>query len=537
MNESDMAYGHSAHGRGIARRPAWRIVVLLACVVAAASAPAQAPETNAAAASLSKDQLLDQLKTRQAQLALDQAKAEMERAKVEFDETQRLFDDKIVAIDQLNKARQAFEQAVLKHDQAKIELDKTRLEFLKGATLISVVGAKKYRSADGQVMVSVKLRNDSDLDKAWVAMGGAAQASREQVTSLLKVNDLIVTLRDQAIIGDPYQQIVPELKLGGDVTLEYRLLKRDVDSVTVSIQFLETQKDYTVFLMKEALQDLPTISSTQYAQEGQLGSKIRYDLDLERLASTEQSFSLVVLNVPPAIAFAFVDPASNARVTHLKFDEQRSSQRLQLELAIPEKLDAKLVGASIDFAVIVTRSSELAAIGALRQKHPNDFIPPEELATIKGSRLGLKLIPTGVGKLDILVANLFKEVRKGDPISFKFTLLNSGTLTLRSVTPKLNLPLEWEGGADPKALPQLEPAEKAVVTVDLRPPADVSIGEYTVKLAADGKSGVESIEAVEKSFTVRLAAQANITGTVVLVGVLIVLVLGIAVASIKISRR
>jgi uncharacterized membrane protein len=488
-------------------------------------------------ASLTKDELLNQLKTQQSQLALDQARNEMERAKVSHEETQRLFDDKIVTIDQLNKARQEYEQAVLRHDQAKIELEKTRLEFLKGATLITVVNATKYRSPDGQVMVSVKLRNDSDIAKAWIAMGGTNQISREQLTSLLRVNNIIVRLREQAIIGDPYQQIIPELKLGADVTLEFRLLKRDVESITVEIEFLESQKEYTVFLMKEALQDLPTVTSTQYAQEGQLGSKVRYDLVLERLASTEQSFSLVVLNMPLSIAFAFVDPAGNARVTHLKFDEQHSNQKLQLEVAIPEKLDAKLVGASIDFSVIITRATELAAISALRQKHDKDVIPAEEMATIKGSRVGLKLIPTGAGKLDILVPNLFKEVKRGEPVSFKFTLLNSGTLTLRMVTPKLNLPTEWEGGAVPKMLDQIDPGEQAVITVNLRPPSDVAVGEYSVKLAADGRSGVENIDATEKNFTVRLAAPSNVTGTVVLVVVLVMLVLGIAVASIRISRR
>ena len=488
-------------------------------------------------ASLNKDELLDQLKTRQAQLALDEARTEMERAKVSHEETQRLFDDKIVTIDQLNKARQEYEQAVLKHDQAKIELEKTRLDFLKGATLITVVNATKYRSPDGQVMVSVKLRNDSDVNKAWIAMGGTNQITRDQLTSLLRVNNIIVRLREVAIIGDPYQQIIPELKLGEVVTLEFRLLKRDVESITVELQFLETQKEYTVFLMKEALQDLPTITSTQYAQEGQLGSKVRYDLDLERLASTEQSFSLVVLNMPLDIPFAFVDPAGNARITHLKFDEQHSSQKLQLELAIPEKLDAKLVGASIDFCVVVTRATELAAIGALRQKHDKDVIPAEELATVKGSRVGLKLIPTGAGKLDILVPNLFKEVKRGEPVAFKFTLLNSGTLTLRMVSPKLNMPIEWEGGPEPKSLEQIDPGDQAVITVNLRPPSDVAVGEYTVKLAAEGRSGVENIEATEKNFTVRLAAPSNVTGTVVLVVVLVMLVLGIAVASIRISRR
>jgi len=484
---------------------------------------------------LTKEEWLNQLETLQAQLDLAQARAEMEQAERELKETQQLYDEKIVTVDRLNRASQAKDQADLAYKQAEIELDKTRLEFLKGATLVTVVDAKKFRGPAGQVMASVTLRNDSDIDKARVAMG--KKMSQERLQALLTIDNVIVSLRDKAIIGDPYQQIVPEFKYGDEVTLEYRLLKREVDAVTITVEFLQEEKEFTVFLKKEAAQDLPTVASTQYAQEGRLGSKISYDLELERLASTEQSFSLVVLNLPRAIPFAFVDPESGARVTQLRFTEERSTQYLKLELPIPEKLDQELVDSNIDFAVVVTRPSQLVAIGELRQQYEGKTIPVEEIARIKGNRVGLKLIPTGVGKLDILVPNLFKEVKRGQPISLKFTLLNSGTLLLRNVTPQVDLPIEWIGSREPKSFAEIDPGEKTLVTAYLSPPEEVAIGDYTVNLSADGKSGIETIEAADKSFTVRIAAEANITGTIILVGILVALVFGIAIASIKISRR
>ena len=42
--------------------------------------------------------------------------------------------------------------------------------------------------------------------------------------------------------------------------------------------------EHDVFLEKESEEDVPVISSTQYAQVGELGSTIKYDLELERLA-------------------------------------------------------------------------------------------------------------------------------------------------------------------------------------------------------------------------------------------------------------
>ena len=65
----------------------------------------------------------------------------------------------------------------------------------------------------------------------------------------------------------------------------------------------------------------------------------------------------------------------------------------------------------------------------------------------------------------------------------------------------------------------------------------MAVGEYTVKLKAEGHSGVEVVEAMDKNFTVRIASKSSITGTAILVTVLVVLVLGIAIASVKISRR
>jgi hypothetical protein len=491
---------------------------------------------------LSKDELLNQLKTRQAQMALDQAKAEMDHAKAEFEETRRLFAERIYTIDKLNRARQAYERAVLSHAQAKIDLERTRLDFLKDATLITVVDARKYRGDEGQVMASVTLRNDSDMGKARVVMGEESSVSDDELASLLKVDNVIVTLKgtgpsSSAIVGDPFQQIVPELKLGQEASLEYRLLERGADAVTISVEFLETSKGYTVFLKKEALQDLPTISSTQYAQQGELGSKIAYDLELERLAKTEQSFALVVLNLPPEITFAFLDPSSGARITQLKFTAEISRQNLRFEVSIPERLDQGLVDSSIAFYIVVTKREEQRSIYDLKKRYEGGSIPAEEIARLKGNRAELILIPSGTGKLDVILGNSFKEVQQGEPVDFKFNLMNSGTLALRRAAPELELPVDWEGELTPREVELIPPGQKTAFAVSVRPPEGVPVGEYAITIKCEGHSGIETVDAAEKDFTVRIAPKGSITGTAVLVAILVGLVLAIAVASVKISRR
>ena len=281
---------------------------------------------------------------------------------------------------------------------------------------------------------------------------------------------------------------------------------------------------------------MPIISSTQYSQIGQLGSKIWYDLNLERLAKSEQGFSLVVINLPPEIPFAFRDPTSKAMLTQVKFSEELSKQSLYFEVSLPEKLKIELVDTNISFYILVTHQTELKSIFEVKKKYGNN-IPPEEVLKLKGNKVELILIPRGVGKLEIIIPNLFKEVEQAEPVELKFNILNSGTLVLRRVTPALDLPLDWEGELVPVEAEMIDAGAKVLFKANIRPAEDVAVGEYTVRITAEGHSGVEVIEALDKDFTIRVAAKSNITGTVILVAVLVLLVIGIAVASIKISRR
>jgi hypothetical protein len=474
---------------------------------------------------LTKDELLNQLETRRAQMNLDNARSEMKRASNDLEETQGLYDEKVYSKDDLNKAKQAYERAVLAYTKATIDLEKTRLDFLNSATLVTILEAKKYRTDDGEVMASVTIRNDSDLRKACVIMGKNPRPSDAELAdleSLLKVDNIIVTLRGT---------------LGQEAKLDYVLLDTDLNVVTVTIEFLGVVRPYTVFLKKEALQDLPTMTSTQYAQQGELGTKIRYDLELELLSRTDQSFSLSVLNLPPEITFAFLDPSSNARITQVKFTRKIWKQRLDFEVAVPEKLPQDMVDSSISFHLLVAHKRHQKAIYELSKKHRDSKIPAEEIAKIQAEKVELILIPKGTGKLDLIIGNSFKEVQQNAPVTFKFNVMNSGTLALRRVTPELELPIDWEGSLEPAEVELLEPDKKRTIEATITPPPGVTVGEYALTIRCDGHAGIETVEAEDKDFNVRISPESNVTATAILVAVLIGLVLAIAIASVKISRR
>ncbi len=484
---------------------------------------------------LSKDELLDQLAAQEAQLKLDQARAEMDRAKVDYDATERLFKDKVVTIDDLNRSRQKYERAVLSFNRARIELEKTRLGFLKDATLITVLDARKYRDRQGRVMVAITLRNDSDLGKARVVMG--KKAKREEIASLLKIDNVLVSLRRGAIVGDPFQRIIPELRYGQTATLEFVLLRRSVEDLSIRIEYLDSVKDYHVTLKKETRQELPTMSSTQYSLQGELGAKVTYSLEFERMARTEQSFPLAVFNLPSVFSCAFIDSRSKSKITQLKFTRDISVQKLNLEISVPQKLDPAMIDASLEFTVLVTNRQNLATIRQLGKKYRDRKVPDRILDRIKGGRVKLVLVPKGTGKLEILVANKFKEVEQGGKIEFRYKLLNSGTLPLREVTPQADPPMDWEVKFAPDCFAVIAPGEEKILKVKALPPTDIAVGKYTLTLKCEGQAGVETVEARERDVDIQISAKGDITGTLVLVGIMLGLVVFLAVVSVKVSRR
>ena len=536
-------------------------VVVAGCVlgaVAGAAPAAEAAEADAVVESsdlpetLTKQERINLLRAREAKLRLEQARSEMESAGDDLGETEALFRKHIVTIEEKKKYEQAARRAELAYEEAQIELEKVRLDFLKDATLITVVEATKRRTPEGLYMVDVVLRNDSDLSKARFAMAKEAEAGDAAVAALLDIDNVIVSLTgrslykdeegvptrsEEAIIGDPYQQIVPILKHAESRTLTFKLLMKDVDTLTVGLAYLGLEKQFPVFLKMEAGEDFPTIAAVPFAQQGRLGTKVYYNLELERLATSERSFAPVVLNLPLSIPFAFLDPLSDARVTQIRFTPESSKQTLRFEVSVPEKLDKQLVDKSISFEIIITHPSKLQQINQLKSAHLEDAIPAEAMHEIKGSRASLILIPQGVGKLDTLIANSFMEISQGKEAKFKFTIYNSGTLALRKVTPKVDPPLEWVGTLEPKTAAVIEPDEKLMFIYTAEPPPDVAIGEYTLQIDCEAYSGVETIEAIRQDFTVRIVAQRSITGMAVLVGVLVLIVLIIAIASVKIARR
>lgn len=483
-----------------------------------------------------KEQRLYDIQLRQGRLNVDKRELDMETKRSDFLAIQDLYEEKIETVERLNKARRELMAAEREYNEAQYELDRTRLEFLRDATHITIRQARKYRTLDGRRQVDITLMNASQLAQA---MSLSPDRTEAEIRPLLEVQNMKVSLEDfgGTIIAQPYEQVVPALALGDSVQLTFRLLE-DWDDVVVAMTYVdESEEDHYIILRRESTQDLPSINSVQFSQEADLNTRVNYDLILERLAEDEKTFRLALVNLPREITPAFVDPGTNASLTQVKFSEEVTRQQLELELQIPEKLSRRYVDQTIEFYVFITDTEGFARIGELNRSHSGGVIPLEEINAIPGNKERFELIPRGRAALETIIANRYQEIRTGEEVLVRVDLLNTGTLEVERVHVVLTPPLNWTWSSNPDTIDRILPGEKEPVNITLVPPEDIGVSEYDVRIEAAGYEGPELIEAQEKDITIRVEERAAVIRNALIIGAVIALVIGIAVGSIKVSRR
>jgi hypothetical protein len=523
-------------------------VLFLAGAVYAQREVQETPKIDQERTAKTRTELLNELSLREAIVALENAREAHDRFESAYRDAERLIKQNIIPQKELDQAWSAYMQAQQALKQAEIQLDKTKLSFLANATHITIMEAKKYYDSESRrMLLDLVLKNSSDLTQAESALSltGAEGESElrsewqnpEQIRALLDIENIIVSIvSNNASIGKPYEMIVPMLRYGAQEKLTFVLLT-DVQEAGVKLKYLNQDVIEYVYLEKESLQEIPTVVASQFSQEGQLGTDISYDLDLEMIVTSDTSFSLLATNLPPQFNFSFVDSSSGARITSVRFTELVSKHDLALRVSIPQKLDVAMIDKTIDFEVWVVTAKQAEVLNTLRQEYAGGTIPAEKLDQMKAGRVGLALIPKGTGRLEILINNLFEEIKPGQDIDIKADLHNDGTLTLFNILPEISPPLGWKAEVLPKLVEKLSPDDKQSIQIHLSPGPDVGVGEYEAQIEARGQSGSEVVEALEKRLKVRISAETNITATLILVLGLVVLITGIVFMGVKLSRR
>ena len=389
-------------------------------------------------------QRLYDLQVRKARWKVDHQKLRMKSRKSDYEATRDLFDQKIETLDRLHRALNYYQQASLAFEEARLQLERTRLSFLTDATHIAILEAKKYRTADGRRYVDLLIQNYSNFSQATSVNPDKAA---DDIRTLLELQDVEVSLQQESTgltVAEPYELTVPSLKYGQQQRLTFRLME-DHDDVLVAMAVPGSRnQNKHIVLRREALQELPSLSSAQFSQEADLNSRARFDLAIERLAEEERSYHLMVFDLPEEIDASFLDRETGAELSQVKLDGETTRREVDLELRIPTKLDSQFVGTSLVFYALVTdqegiehlkREDELGA-GA---------IPVARMVEAGGySAQRLELIARGRPGLEIVVNERYLEAGSGEPVTLRIDLFNPGTLKIVEVRMDVAAPLGWE---------------------------------------------------------------------------------------------
>ena len=446
----------------------------------------------------------------------------------------KLAEKGIVSPSEVDSSREAAENAELKYKEALLALDQARLDILKEAAVISVVEARVYRAEGTRKRVDITLANLSSVGKAQVAYH---DATREALGDLLRVPDIRVSLRNGAIIAEPYVQTVAKLDLDEKATLTFELLQGDVESLEANITYFDKTVKESVFLRKDSENDLPTVNSLNFDQTGQLGQTITYDLVLERLAETEKTYHLSVLNLPPELKAQFKDPEKNAMVSAVKFARDTTKKQLGMEVIIPQEMPQEKLDKPVAFYVLVLDDAGRDRLLVLKRDKGEAAVTEDDLKTANVAHERLVFTPKGVGRAELISSDLYKEITAGKQVKIQFKVKNTGSVALRNVRMKLELPAEWEANTQPEAIELLDLAQEASVSIDLFPSPDLGVGDYSVRVDAETTYEGQPVPIDDKMVRIHVESKANIFGGIVLLLLLVGALVGIAVFLVRLARR
>ena len=397
---------------------------------------------------------------------------------------------------------------------------------------ISILSAKKFR-IENQMMVTIQLKNTSTTE----AM--PSNATPEEIAAANEIRSIYVSLLDavdSTNIVKPYEEKIPVLGYNETVDLTFQLQK-DVDSLKVSMKYPELAEPdmRLIYLQKESALDVVNVSSLRFSQEGNLGSSVTYDLTLDRLAETENTFQLRVINLLNRLSFEFQDPETKSRQSQVKFTQEQSKRNLSLIVYLPEELDATYLDNTLEFYVAVVDETEANELGGVNNRLD---LPDEKIASIQGGVERFELIPKGVPEIEVSVQNAFQTIKIGEQVNMTAKLKNIGTRDLIDLRMIVDVNPDWKYTVTPnEVIGSLQRNEEKEIQLTLNPPSDISVGEYQAKLTAEVTVDNREFEARDRSITILIESKSQLSITTMLVGALILIMIGIVIVTVRISRR
>jgi uncharacterized membrane protein len=461
-------------------------------------------------------------------LGLKRAREVFETARRDYDRQQELFSRQLISRAELDRTRAAFADAEVNYQQS-------LLAVLFEQQFVSVARAVKSQARDGSKHVRLTLANTSGMTAEFRALAGID----DQVFRSLQpdvVNNVYVSLSnaDGAIVSQPYEAKIVELRTGAPATLDFTLLQ-DLDAVTVNLIYANgTQRTMKIFLQKDLSGNRVAVQSEQFSQEAELGTTAAFDLTFELFSGAGSTYSLEVVNLPGQVTRYFKDPAGSARLSQLKFTAGTTTRKAVLHIGLPDRpTESVVMDRPIPFYVLVIPHDRRASLGDLSGR----TFRPEELEHLQAGYVRLELVPRGRGKLVVRAPQLYQAIAPDGTVRMSADVVNEGSRRLDNIEIAIDPPLEWTKKSTPAVLASLEPGAEHRIELQCAPPRGVAAGRYEVRLRTSALSDAQPVNAEDKTVIVEVLASGNALGTVFLVIVLLGLTGTVIVFGIRLSRK
>lgn len=461
-------------------------------------------------------------------LGLKRAKEAYETAKKDYDRQKMLFEKGLISQAELDRARSYYADAEVNYQQS-------LLAVLFEQQYITVVKAVKYQGAGGAKHVRLTLANASGGGAEFRKLINLDDALFRSLQPDI-INDVYVSLQnnDGAVISQPYETKIDQLRYGEPARLEFALLQ-DLDVVSVNIIYGKgTQRTLKVYLEKDASVNKVLVQSQQFSQESELGKTASYDLTLELFGGIGNTFNLEVVNLPAQINRFFKDPASGARLSQFKFTETTNSRKAALDATLPDRpTDAVPIDQPVTFYVLVIPTSRMKEMPNLQAKSWKQ----EEIENLKVGFVKLELLPRGKGRLLVRAQQLYYATDQSGAVDMSIDIVNEGSRRVDNVEVKVDLPLQWSKSIDPQVISSLDIGQEQRVHMTFTPPPGIPVGRYEIRLRTTGLTDNQPVIGEDKTVSVEIQAGANVLGTALLVILILGLVGGMVVFGIRLSKK
>jgi len=520
----------------------WLLLALLVGAGDAARRPCllaqpQAPPASGVTGPSANTEAQRLLELKRLDLALKDAKAKRDRAKSLYDQG-------------LGPEAQ-YEAAEIGYRQAQVDFQQAFLRLFAEAPRLDVVSAIKSQKPDGTKYVRVAVKNNSGVVLDYKLFGiSDADVQLPDQMKMRELTDIRVSLKEAAavpnpastqtqgagvipgaVISDPYSMAISKLAVGEQKTLDFALLK-DVDALVVGLYYNGREEDCQIYLEKDPSANIVSMSAEEVSLEADLGGDATYNLHLEQFTKSANPFALVTLNLPQQIARDFLEPTSGSRLYQVRFPEGVTSQKLQVKLYLPDKVDERVkLDQPLTFWALVMDAGQAQQIDLARN------YSDAQAEALKCGKVRLQLIPRGVGKIEVSAPSLYQEIRIGETVELNLAVKNTGTRVVHNIHVSTENALNWRTFVTPETVALLEPNQEDLVKLKVLPPSDVGVGDYEVKIKTDAISNNRKVPSQDQSDRIHVMAPPNVKATAALIGLLLVLVGGIVVFGIKLTRR